>query len=228
MNLHVGDPERNIWGAPVSDIMRFVRQGTLKHANHLMFACLTAKGTKRLDDASWRFHRQHRQSERKTFPPLSLVKGIYALARISAEEQAGVVFTLCCMLQQKDVWGLFDDTLRSQNLDVQDVQQLLECLLCFDAWTRQNTFWASDDLMAARRAGEGNNSNAHCSGQPRNSHVIIIQLNHSCINAVELALVTFFRQDANKTANNYAPAGEDNGCRQWLLGLHCLMQNCEE
>jgi len=62
------------------------------------------------------------------------------------------VFTLCCMLQQKDVWDLFDDTLRSQNLDVQDVLQLLECLLCFDAWSRQTTFWASDDVMAARRA----------------------------------------------------------------------------
>ena len=151
-HLHVGDPERNIWGATVSDIMHSVRQGTLRRANHLMFACLSAKGTKRLDEASRRFHSYHRQSERATFPRSSFVNGISSLAKISAEEQAGVVFTLCCMLQQKHVWDLFDDTLRSQNLNVQDVLQLLECLLCFDAWTRQKTFWARDDVMAARRA----------------------------------------------------------------------------
>ena len=132
--------------------MHSVRQGTLKRANHLLFDCLSVKGTKRLDEASRRFHRNHRQSERSTFPRSSFVNGISSLAKISAEEQAGVVFTLCCMLQQKDVWDLFDDTLRSQNLDVQDVLQLLECLLCFDAWSRQTTFWASDDVMAARRA----------------------------------------------------------------------------
>lgn len=67
------------------------------------------------------------------------------------DEQVGVVFTLCCMLQQKDVWDLFDDTLlRLQNLDVQDVLQLLGCLLCFDAWTRQKMFWARDDLQATQ------------------------------------------------------------------------------
>jgi hypothetical protein len=119
----------------------------------LLFACLSAKGTKRLDEASRRFHRHHRQSERKTFPRSSFVNVISSLAKISAEEQAGVVFTLCCMLQQKDVWDLFDDTLRSQNLDVQDVlRNCSSAWLCFDAWTRQKTFSASDDLMAARRA----------------------------------------------------------------------------
>jgi hypothetical protein len=150
--LDVGDLTRNIFGATLTDIMHAIRQGTLRRSNHLLFGCLTAKGKQTLDAYSRTFHRQHRQSERNNFPRASFVDGITTMSQISAEEQAGIVFILCCMLQQHDVWELFDESLKRQQLLVEEVLELLECLLCFDAWTRQATFWAADDVMAARRA----------------------------------------------------------------------------
>jgi hypothetical protein len=76
------------------------------------------------------------------------------MSQISTEEQAGIVFILCCMLQQEEVWQLFDVSLKRHQLLVADVLELLECLLCFDAWTRQPSFWVAGDIMAARRADD--------------------------------------------------------------------------
>jgi hypothetical protein len=152
IKLVTGDPVRNIFGATLTDIMHSVRQGTLRRTNYLLFCCLSAKGKKALDSYSRRFHRQHRQSERQNFPRASFVNGLTTMSQISAEEQAGIVFIMCCMLQQTDVWELFDKSLKRQNLLVEEVLELLECLLCFDAWTRQPRFWTKGDVMAARRA----------------------------------------------------------------------------
>lgn len=152
--LLIGDPVYSIFGATLTDIMHAVRQGTLRRGNLLLFCCLSAKGKKLLDTYSRQFHRDHRQSERKNFPRASFVNGITTMSQISAEEQAGIVFILCCMLQQEEVWELFDVSLKRHQLLVADVLELLECLLCFDAWTRQPSFWVAGDIMAARRADD--------------------------------------------------------------------------
>jgi hypothetical protein len=129
----VGNPKFNIFSGTPFESMHSLRQGTLKRVNQLLFQCLSVNGKEQLDVASRRFHRNHRQSVRKHFPRASFVNGITKLAKISAAENVGVLLTLCCLLQQEDVWTLFDTSLKKENLKVADVLELLECLLCFDA-----------------------------------------------------------------------------------------------
>jgi hypothetical protein len=54
-------------------------------------------------------------------------------------------------MQQNDGWTLMSEALKARDLDAADVLQLLECLLVFDAWTRQPTFWRVGDAAAAAR-----------------------------------------------------------------------------
>jgi hypothetical protein len=53
-------------------------------------------------------------------------------------------------MQREDVWSLFDTSLKKMDLEVAMVLELLECLLCFDAWTRKPTYWKADDHEAAK------------------------------------------------------------------------------
>ena len=143
--LQIGDPSTSIFGATSTKILHTVRQNLLKRANKLLIDSLTNQPQSDLDLMARQFHKSHRQTSRHNFPRSTFVSGITNLSKIIAEEQAGVTWTIVCIMQQEDGWELISSNLRNVNIDAADVLELMECLLCFDAWTRRSTYWAAYD-----------------------------------------------------------------------------------
>lgn len=141
----------SIFRATATETMHSLRQGILRRTNGLLFQCMAPSQQAVLDQMSRRFNLEHRQTVRLLFPRASFVKGITTLSKISAEEQVGVTMTIICLMQQEEGWQLMSDALKPEALNPGDVLQLLECLLVFDAWTRQPTFWCIGDDAAAKR-----------------------------------------------------------------------------
>ena len=63
------------------------------------------------------------------------------LSQVECSEQSGTLFLLAVLTMQVEGWHL----LERHFADLEAVLRTMECLLCFEAWLEQFTFWDVND-----------------------------------------------------------------------------------
>jgi hypothetical protein len=113
-NIEIGDPVYKIFGALPTDPMHSVRKGIMARSMSLIFDCMKASQKYRFDQLAQKFHKDHRQSARSSFPQTDFSNGVTNLSNMTANEECGLVFLLICLSQFDDGWKLLNDALVSK------------------------------------------------------------------------------------------------------------------
>lgn len=139
--IEVGYPRSKIYGAVPTDPMHSLRKGAMKRAMQVIFDCLSKGEKKKLDQMAQKFHRTHRQSARKLFPQTDFSNGVTNLSNTTAKEDCGSVFLLICLAQSNEGWALISRAWNQNDKSMAEALHALEALVCFDAWTKLDTYW---------------------------------------------------------------------------------------
>ena len=139
----LSDPVYGINSMMPPDALHNVRLGVAKRFVKVLCKNLTDKQKSSLDDIAVRFHRSHRQSHRKTFPNTDFSRGITNLTELTAGEYIGAIFVFVIISHFTDGWDVLENAIRHQEsaTTVQDIVELLEAFLCFDAWLKRDKWW---------------------------------------------------------------------------------------
>lgn len=138
----MGDPVRGIHGSTPSEPMHCVRKGVIERVAKLLLDNVPQGKKKRLDALATQFHRSHRQTYRANYPSTNFGKGVTNLTKISAGEYVGILFLFVILAHYDEGWQILDSSIqRRGHSNLTEVLELLEALLCFDAWLKKTTQW---------------------------------------------------------------------------------------
>jgi hypothetical protein len=136
------DPERGIFGATPVETMHAFRKGVIEKVTKLILDSLPASKKAAFDDLAIAFHKSHRQTYRKEYPSTDFSNGVTNLTKITASERVGLVFLFVILFQYEAGWQMIQSCLEKRtNKKVPEVLEVLESLLCFDAWLNQSHYW---------------------------------------------------------------------------------------
>ena len=139
-----GDQVRGIFGATPSEPMHCIRKGAVERIIALVIKELSASQKKLLDQMAMKFHAMHRQTCRREYPQTNFGSGVTNLTKISAKENMGVLFLFVILSNYDEGWKLLSGALKKKGRDLADAIEVMEALLCFDAWLRLETQWHFD------------------------------------------------------------------------------------
>lgn len=140
------DAERGIFGATPVETMHAFRKGVIEKVTKLVLESLPASKKAAFDDLAIAFHKSHRQTHRKKYPSTDFNNGVTNLTKITATERVGIVFLFVILFQYESGWQMIQACLEKRsNTKVPEVLEVLESLLCFDAWLNQSHFWETSD-----------------------------------------------------------------------------------
>jgi hypothetical protein len=140
------DPERGIFGATPVETMHAFRKGVIEKVTKLVLESLPASKKAAFDDLAIAFHKSHRQTHRKNYPSTDFSNGVTNLTKITANERLGLVFLFVILFQYNEGWQMIQSCLEKRtNKKVPEVLEVLESLLCFDAWLNQSHYWETSD-----------------------------------------------------------------------------------
>ena len=156
-SVPLADPVRGIFGATPVETMHAFRKGMIEVVTFLVLENVPAGAKAALDTLALRFHKSHRQTYRKAYPATDFSNGITNLTKISASERLGLVFLFVILAQYDEGWDILSKTLTERTTTtLPAIIELWECMLCFDAWLNQPTYWNiennTDDRMATMAA----------------------------------------------------------------------------
>ena len=143
--LEFCDPVHGIFGAQPGDMLHMFQLGVVKTAVICFLECFTPKQKTLLDDMGRRFNKRLRQSQRKHFPRTDYSRGITNTKQKQAEEYTGLLFVFCALIQNHDAFEIVGEALDKHELEIVDVLQVFECLLCFDRWCRKSVYWTNEN-----------------------------------------------------------------------------------
>ena len=153
IDVPIADPERGIFGAMPVETMHVFRKGMIEKVTFLVLDNVTTKTKATLDGLAIQYHKSHRQSTRKEYPGTDFSNGVTNLTRISAVERVGLVFLFVILSHYDTGWTVLDTILQQKtNSGLADILELLEAMLCFDAWLNKQEHWDLDDEDAATEA----------------------------------------------------------------------------
>ena len=142
----LADPVRGIYGATPVETMHAFRKGMIEQVTFLVLENVPASAKAALDTLALRFHKSHRQTYRNAYPATDFSNGITNLTKISASERLGLVFLFVILAQYDEGWTILSNTLQKRTTTKLDaIIELFECMLCFDAWLNQATYWSIQD-----------------------------------------------------------------------------------
>jgi len=137
---------RGIYGATPVETMHAFRKGMIEQVTFLVLENVPASAKAALDTLALRFHKSHRQTYRNAYPATDFSNGITNLTKISASERLGLVFLFVILAQYDEGWTILSNTLQKRTTTKLDaIIELFECMLCFDAWLNQATYWSIQD-----------------------------------------------------------------------------------
>ena len=140
------DPERGIFGATPVETMHAFRKGVIEKVTKLVLESLPASKKAAFDDLAIAFHKSHRQTHRKEYPSTDFSNGVTNLTKITASERVGIVFLFVILFQYEEGWRMIQSCLEKRtNKKVPEVLEVLESLLCFDAWLNQSHYWETSN-----------------------------------------------------------------------------------
>ena len=154
--LQIGHPDLGIYGATTLDTMHAIREGLLQKCRDVLLSDLPDSTKERLNQMGKDLVNQHKQTVLSDYPRISVLmtKGVTENARIKAHEYVGLTFVLVLLFQQTEGWNILQEHVKRGRSNkrheerARDLLEVLECLLCFDEWTRQHSMWAINDDVA--------------------------------------------------------------------------------
>lgn len=154
-HMPLADPVRGIFGATPVETMHAYRKGMIEMVTFLVLDNVPASKKALLDDLALKFHKSHRQTWRGEYPATDFTNGITNLTKISASERLGLVFLFVILAQYHEGWQILESALKQRtDTSLTDVVELLEAMLCFDAWLNRDTFWNLEDAETAKESAQ--------------------------------------------------------------------------
>jgi Plavaka transposase len=157
-HVPMADPVRGIYGATPVETMHAFRKGMIEKVTLVVLQNVPASKLAALDALAIRFHKSHRQTVRKQYPATDFSQGITNLTKISAAERLGLVFLFVILSQYDEGWAILhsvfntkpaesmdsdSDKEEEEPINLADVIEVFEAMLCFDQWLNQPTFWTA-------------------------------------------------------------------------------------
>ncbi len=140
------DPERGIFGATPVETMHAFRKGVIEKVTKLVLESLPASKKAAFDDLAIAFHKSHRHTHRKKYPSTDFSNGVTNLTKITASERVEIVFWFVILFQYEEGWRMIQLCLEKRTKKkVPEVLEVLESLLCFDAWLNQSHYWETSN-----------------------------------------------------------------------------------
>ena len=142
-HISFADQQHGIFGATPVETMHAFRKGVIEKVTKLILDSLPASKKAAFDDLAIAFHKFHRQTHREEYPSTDFSNGVTNLTKISNRIRRRWTCFLFVILFQYDAgWKMIQSCLEKRtNKKVPEVLEVLESLLCFDAWLNQSYFW---------------------------------------------------------------------------------------
>ena len=149
--IQMGQNPHGIFMCAVIDVMHTVQHGIIMYAMEAFKKFLNPTKLQMLDRMAMAFDKTCCQSIRSSFPRTDFARGITNLTAVECSEQSGALFLFSALIMQVKVWQECAPSF--PNLEA--VLGTMECLLCFEAWLDQPTFWEIDDTKGEADRAEG-------------------------------------------------------------------------
>lgn len=146
--VQMGRNPHGIFMCAVIDIMHTVQHGIFMYAMEAFKKFLNPRKLRMLDRMAIAFDKTCCQSIRSSFPRTDFARGITNLTLVECSEQSGALFLFAALIMQVEAWQELDSSF--PNLEA--VLGTMECLLCFEAWLDQSTFWEIGDASGEAEA----------------------------------------------------------------------------
>ena len=149
-----------IWGATPTDLMHALPLGIFKYCLEIIITdSMPPRLRMEIDVMASDFNKRNRQMHRRTFPKTDFSKGVTNLTLLTADEMCGLMFLLTVLFQTSRGWEILEETIEvskviPETVYAEGIMEVLECLLCFWAWTRQAEYWHLEDDVKESNAAQ--------------------------------------------------------------------------
>jgi hypothetical protein len=144
-----GGSSHGIYGCTPLDLMHSLQHGLYMYIQEVIYKHFTPSLAKVMD-IRIRELAKLRQSVARDFPRTDFTNGITNLTFKTCEEQSGCIFMLVVLLSMAhcdDVLGRLGERTK-----VRAMLNTMEKILCFEQWTKRESFWKIDDQVAIAAA----------------------------------------------------------------------------
>jgi len=156
IHMPLADPQYGIFGATPVDTMHAFRKGIIESTTCYIIDQLSIGQKAMLDHMALDFQKTHAQSCKNEFPMLSLSSSLTGLSKISASERVGFLFLLVILANIDRGSAIFEAafSLKQSRKTVQDIIEVLEAMLTFDAWLNQDKYWLLSQTAKSRESAQ--------------------------------------------------------------------------
>lgn len=151
--IEMGRNSHGIFMCAVIDVMHTLQHGVMKYAIEVFLEHLNNAQKATFDRLAITFDQTCRQSIRQAYPATSFARGITNLANVTCTEYSGLLFLLTAICVHDDGYHIMN-ALFPVRLQPVVIHRTLECLVCFEAWLGQDTYWSLDNADACRNEAE--------------------------------------------------------------------------
>ena len=145
-SITMGGPSNGIFTATPPDMLHVVRKGIMERLVRAILDQMTPTENATLDRMAHHYHATQRQRCKMLYPKMSFTSGFTNLSYVQAHEWVGILFLLVTLAQTNEGWHLLDIALRrGGNHGMQDALNVMEAILCFDAWLHKDSFWSIEE-----------------------------------------------------------------------------------
>ena len=145
-SINMGGPSNGIFTATPPDMLHVVRKGVMERLVRSILDELTPTENAALDRMAHHYHSTQKQRCKCSYPKMSFTSGFTNLSFVQAHEWVGILFLLVTLAQTNEGWQLLDHALRrGGNRGMQDALNVMEAILCFDAWLHKDSFWSIEE-----------------------------------------------------------------------------------
>lgn len=109
-----GGDSQGICGATPTEIMHALNQGLMQYVAQIFLSQLSDSYQNELDKLAGKFRvALNRQTARRHYPRLDMTFGVTNLAKLTASEQSGVLFSFCALAQVHTSWETLQEGLQA-------------------------------------------------------------------------------------------------------------------
>ena len=136
------DSVHGVFGAITTDSLHCMLLCFFKRALNCFYGKLSVGVQQVLDRLARRYDKGQRSCCKDEFPRTSFVKGITNLDQKEGKEYRGMLFVLCILIHDMTAWDLLDKACKKKGMDLKEILNTFEMMLCLDAWTKGKEYWS--------------------------------------------------------------------------------------
>jgi hypothetical protein len=139
-----GGSSHGVYGCTPMDTMHSMQHGLMMYIQKEIFSLLNAAQMCTVDELV-KATSKRRQSVKKQYPRSDFTNGITNVTSKTSSEHSGCIFMLALVLSMASMASA--DIRRSLGglAKANAIRKVLERILCFEQWTKRETFWKVDD-----------------------------------------------------------------------------------